>query len=833
MIVNTRRGEPICLGYETENDVEAVVFDKTAWIEAYGPGTFEFVHKRRQDSEALPVAVDVSGGVVTWTITAADVAYRGAGEAQLRYYNAAGQIKASEIYRTQVSRSLVSNPDVPSPFEGWVAEVLAAAAGIQNMQAEAETLVPGSAAAVTKTVDPDTGVVTLTFGIPEGLKGETGRGVASMSVLSTGEWRVVYTDGTSETVGYDVYSALDALKAAAQEAAETASDKATEAASSARNAEQDADRAEQGAKDAQAAKTDAQQAKTDAETAKTDAEAAARNAKQDVDRAEQGAEDAQAAKTDALAAKTAAESARDRAETAAQTLVLDSTLTSPTQAAQAEAVGDAVDDLNESLNHYLVSKYTTIEPSNWLNLNAITDGELLANGTVTESTTRFYTDFIPVNEGDQIKAFRGNNFGTLYRRHVCLYDENKSVLSGGTDSTTNAAFTIPSGVSFVRVTLDKNILTLKPMIVRDGITPTAYSAYFEPYEVLTEDFLSEESEEAVEKIKNKTLTTADLKNHYACALPYQSILRMTVGIPEMWYSANCITPSGFIDVGAGSEYAKEANKGTVFPNETAVNSVNGFSWHMYDDLLVLIASETGTAGVGRARRIVAENLQNCSVLVIGDSTVAFGTMTQYMLDYFNNKEKTLTLLGTLGSGTNRNEGRSGWSAKDYLTDRKYQGVTNPFYNPSTETFDFEYYMQNQGYTAPDFVVLQLGINDLYNYGASAIEPTWDAIKTMIDSIFSYNDSIHILLNLPTAPNSDRSQHSVFLPLYQNRIIRYNEYASIQAGEVYGATKVRPTYCHLILDPDTDIRDNVHPTNAGFEKMAKEVISQINVWQNGF
>lgn len=222
MIFYAVSGQPVCLGFVGENEVEAVVFDKSAWLTEYGPGTFELVHKRRQDSEALPVAVDVSGGVVTWTITAADVAYRGAGEAQLRYYNAAGQIKASEIYRTQVSRSLVSDPDVPSPLEGWVEQVLQAAAGIQNMQAEAETLVPGSAATVTKTVDPDTGVVTLTFGIPEGLKGDTGRGVASMSVLSTGEWRVTYTDGTSETVGYDVYSAIQALADAAEQSAERA-----------------------------------------------------------------------------------------------------------------------------------------------------------------------------------------------------------------------------------------------------------------------------------------------------------------------------------------------------------------------------------------------------------------------------------------------------------------------------------------------------------------------------------------------------------------------------------------------------------------------------------
>lgn len=222
MIINAISGRPICLGWQTENAVEAVVFDKPEWLAAYGPGTFELVHKRRQDTEALPVAVSVSGDTVTWQIEAGDVLYRGRGEAQLRYFGPDGKIKCSEIYTTQVERSLVSDTDVPEPYEGWVEQVLQAAAGIQNMQAAAETLAPGSAATVTKTVDPDTGVVTLTFGIPEGVKGDTGRGIASVSVLSTGEWRVVYTDGTSETVGYDVYSAIQALADAAAQSADRA-----------------------------------------------------------------------------------------------------------------------------------------------------------------------------------------------------------------------------------------------------------------------------------------------------------------------------------------------------------------------------------------------------------------------------------------------------------------------------------------------------------------------------------------------------------------------------------------------------------------------------------
>lgn len=50
----------------------------------------------------------------------------------------------------------------------------AAAEAIQDMDVEAETLAAGSAASVEKTVDPETGAVTLNFGIPAGAQGNPG-----------------------------------------------------------------------------------------------------------------------------------------------------------------------------------------------------------------------------------------------------------------------------------------------------------------------------------------------------------------------------------------------------------------------------------------------------------------------------------------------------------------------------------------------------------------------------------------------------------------------------------------------------------------------------------
>ena len=37
---------------------------------------------------------------------------------------------------------------------------------------------------------------------------------------------------------------------------------------------------------------------------------------------------------------------------------------------------------------------------------------------------------------------------------------------------------------------------------------------------------------------------------------------------------------------------------------------------------------------------------------------------------------------------------------------------------------------------------------------------------------------------------------------------------------------------LVTNPDTEIRDNVHPTVSGYQKMGLEVVNQINCWQAG-
>ena len=261
MIYTAICGQPIPLGYAGEEAVTEVVFDISAWVAEFGAGASALTERRPGEDTALPVEISEAAGALKRIPGAYDTAIRGAGEAQMTY-TPIGKTKKSQIWTTLVRPSLTSPPDPPQSVLGWVDAVVAAAASVTNMGAEAETLPEGSEATATKTVDPETGAVTITFGIPVGATGATGRGITSVRVLATGEWVIVYTDGTSETVGEDVYSALNAL------------------AERAEAAEQEAEAAERGAGNAQAAAERAQEA---AETAQGRAEAA-----------KQGAEDAQA-----------------------------------------------------------------------------------------------------------------------------------------------------------------------------------------------------------------------------------------------------------------------------------------------------------------------------------------------------------------------------------------------------------------------------------------------------------------------------------------------------------------------------------------------------------
>lgn len=116
----------INLGKQGETNVRQVQLDVSRLVTLFGPGTVQLLHRRPGDVTPYPVALTRSGDVVTWTVTAADTAYSGEGQAELQYF-AGDSLAKSETYNTTITASQGdAGATPPEPQAGWVTQVLQA-----------------------------------------------------------------------------------------------------------------------------------------------------------------------------------------------------------------------------------------------------------------------------------------------------------------------------------------------------------------------------------------------------------------------------------------------------------------------------------------------------------------------------------------------------------------------------------------------------------------------------------------------------------------------------------------------------------------------------------
>ena len=216
----------IHIGRLGENIYTLVQFDISEYLAQYPNATAILLNMRPGDTSAYPVAnITTDEQYLYWTVADNDLTVKGMGYCELVIMD--GEMVAkSIIYPTQIMDALDGSGEEPADWDTWLSqfESLAAqanssaveAAGsasdaadsasdasasardasgyaddaasaatgaetaknaIENMGVDADTLAPGSAATVEKSVDPSTGAVTLSFGIPQGeqgVQGETG-----------------------------------------------------------------------------------------------------------------------------------------------------------------------------------------------------------------------------------------------------------------------------------------------------------------------------------------------------------------------------------------------------------------------------------------------------------------------------------------------------------------------------------------------------------------------------------------------------------------------------------------------------------------------------------
>ena len=353
---------------------------------------------------------------------------------------------------------------------------------------------------------------------------------------------------------------------------------------------------------------------------------------------------------------------------------------------------------------------------NMLNPDTCEEGYLNSSGTGLNISTSFFTsDYIEIGETDKVVRFLQSVYS------ICFYDSGKSLLEKTPNDFHQNSYTIPDGSKYLRVSFLGFISNVNNYCVYFGNKEKS----FIPYNVVRTDYIEKE-ESPFPDVKIVMTKDIVLSNKVDICINHQSVIK-NFDIKRSVISGNI-----------------QQNK---FPTYDNITVLSGGS--VSDGIIKFIHQPNYQIGMlTKDFHIInvdesAGAEQEKTILFIGDSKTDANEYTQYLLDMFESDPMNIKLIGTRGSGNNKHEGRSGWSAENYVENNAWRGVIeeSPFWNPQTEQFDFVYYMEHNSYDHVDYVFINLGTNDTYD---NFIE----YYHKMIDGIREYDPNILIAMWVP-------------------------------------------------------------------------------------
>lgn len=325
--------------------------------------------------------------------------------------------------------------------------------------------------------------------------------------------------------------------------------------------------------------------------------------------------------------------------------------------------------------------------------------------------------------------------------------------------------------------------------------------------------------ETIENIKLDILSVSDSLNKIIEFLPikdvYVSNIQQRIYFNEL---ARIYKKDGYFEVyptGATYPEVTFSDRYVEF-NVTSTKSFTLLIRYRYLDEIVASTTLTIHAKVG--------SLAGKKYMFIGDSYTQNGNIQKWLYD--NNPN--VTLYGTRGESPYLHEGRGGWTVANYMT----VSENNPFYNPSTQTFDFSYYMTNHSdFNDVEVVNILLGRNNgFYDY----IIP--DLVK-IVDSIHQYNSNIIVTVMAASNLASDNSaagtalqnvhlQDSVahnfnkkIYTAFLDRANTYVVYQNLNQDNIYDYDTKEVNASNVNTKKVVVYTDNAHPSTSGYQKFA--------------
>lgn len=402
-------------------------------------------------------------------------------------------------------------------------------------------------------------------------------------------------------------------------------------------------------------------------------------------------------------------------------------------------------------------------------------GYLSNSGNINSSNSFVTTNYIPVSADKGYVRSTGDWYNGAF------YDADKTFVATISASKSVA---IPENAAYARFAFTMYLENAHGLCVYVGEEEKPYI----PYRIIPQKYIEQVADLFPEV---SLLLTNDLyiANGVKVDIHAQSITR-SIDVSKT------VRPIGV----SNGVYGVFDNHIEITGGEQTDKSVNVFCeprWGKIVNKTIAVHNVSANAGNGQTKK----------VLFIGDSKTDAGVYTQCLLDMFANDPMSIQLLGTRGNTeTNRHEGRSGWSAENYCENNAWRGVIedSPFFNPATQTFDFAYYMAQNGYDGVDYVFINLGTND-------TVSNFIGYYHEMIDSIRAYNSNIVIGIWVP-APfatfggyTHTANDNQTFIAM--EAVISEFDTAENQANKIF----VVPTHMNLNTEYDYPWKDVPYTT----------------------
>lgn len=370
---------------------------------------------------------------------------------------------------------------------------------------------------------------------------------------------------------------------------------------------------------------------------------------------------------------------------------------------------------NKNIKDYEIASQKlnfTKQTYNVLNPLECEAGIINIHGGISSNSDFATTGFIEISEDTKIRTNKN-----MYQ--IAFYNEDKGFIQK-TNAPLGLTEYIVQDASYIRLSFNTIIEEMKNTMVYFGEEEKA----FIPYHVISSEYIEKTESNFPSDVSVVLPEQIVVCNESTICINHQSVLR-NFDINKLISVVMALNKFSSIDYKTLIEGGKNEDGDYIISF--------GINWGEYINKVFHVINVDKNSGSGTTKKI----------LFIGDSKTDANKYTQYLLDMFEEDPMNIELLGTRGPGNNKHEGRSGWSAENYVENNAWRGVIeeSPFWNPQTEQFDFAYYMEHNSYDHVDYVFINLGTNDSYDNFI-------DYYHKMIDGIRAFDSNILIAIWIP-------------------------------------------------------------------------------------